>query len=84
MGTSEQEMDIWRMQPPSRTSEAESISSTTYSDSFHHEADVTDPWKVCWLVNGVNCFNMAGNLLKTKVSTVQRSVHYTTADLKQQ
>lgn len=81
MGTSEQEQHIWRTQPPSSTSEAESLSNPTYSDSFHHEADVTDPWKICWLVNGVNCFNMAGNLSKTKVATVQRSMHYTTAYL---
>lgn len=80
MGTSEQ--DIWRIQPQS-SSEAESISCTTHSDSFHHEADVTDPWKICWLVNGVNCFHMAGNLLKTKVFTVQRFMHCTVAYLKQ-
>lgn len=82
MVTREWQQDFWKIQPRSSISEAKSIFNTTYSYSFHHEANVTDSWEICWLVNCVNRFNMAGYLSKPKVFTVQRSMHYTIANLK--
>lgn len=44
----------------------------TYSYAFHHKTDVADSWEVCWLVNCVDCFNMAWYLKQRRVMGMRR------------
>ena len=50
----------------------------THPDSLHHEADVSDALEVCTLVDGVNSFDMAGDLqthTEKRLKIAKRQIH---------